>query len=49
LEARDRVGGRTWTKHLPDGSKVDLGAGWIGHTQDKMYELAKKYNVPVYP
>lgn len=46
LEARDRVGGKTWSKSL-DGGKgiVDLGAAWINDTsQTKMYDLAKKFN-----
>ena len=30
LEARDRVGGRIWTHHLPDGTPVDRGGGWLG-------------------
>ncbi|KAG9988084.1 hypothetical protein KCU72_g21520, partial [Aureobasidium melanogenum] len=30
LEARDRVGGKTWSQQLPDGKgTVDLGAAWI--------------------
>ena len=32
LEARDRVGGRTWTADL-DGAGVDLGAAWIHGTE----------------
>jgi monoamine oxidase len=48
LEARDRVGGRTYTKHFDDGQYVDLGGQWIGPTQDRMYELAKENNVEWY-
>jgi monoamine oxidase len=46
LEARDRVGGKTWSKPL-DGGKgiVDLGAAWINDTsQTRMYNLAKKFD-----
>lgn len=25
LEARDRVGGRVWTRHMEDGTALDLG------------------------
>jgi glycine/D-amino acid oxidase-like deaminating enzyme len=39
LEARDRVGGRALTRWLPDGTQLDLGAQWIGPTQDRMYAL----------
>jgi monoamine oxidase len=44
LEARDRVGGRVYTKQLEDGNYVDLGAAWVGPTQDRFYELIKKTN-----
>ena len=30
LEARDRVGGRVYTKTLDDGTYIDLGGQWIG-------------------
>ncbi|KAI0111203.1 putative flavin-containing amine oxidase [Nemania sp. FL0031] len=45
LEARDRVGGKTWSWPLEDGKgTVDLGAAWINDTnQSKMYALAKRY------
>jgi len=45
LEARDRVGGRTLSG--PEG-KRDMGAGYIGPTQDRMYELCKRFNIPTY-
>ncbi|EXJ70365.1 monoamine oxidase [Cladophialophora psammophila CBS 110553] len=43
LEARDRVGGRTWSQPLPDGmSVIDLGAAWINDTnQSRMAALAR--------
>jgi monoamine oxidase len=46
LEARDRVGGKTWSQQLPDSKGiVDLGAAWINDTnQTQVYALAKKYN-----
>ncbi|KAF4982096.1 hypothetical protein FZEAL_2202 [Fusarium zealandicum] len=45
LEARDRVGGKTWSQPNADGKGViDLGAAWINDTsQSKVYELAKRY------
>lgn len=48
LEARERLGGRTYTKYFVDGKYVDLGGQWIGPTQDRMYELAKEYGVSWY-
>ncbi len=48
LEARDRVGGRVHTHHIDNETYVDLGAQWIGPTQDKIYELAKTYKVETF-
>lgn len=48
LEARDRLGGRTYTRRFEDGKYVDLGGQWIGPTQDRMYSLAKEYGVEWY-
>lgn len=44
LEARDRVGGKTWSQPMASGGTVDLGAAWINDvSQSKMYALAKRY------
>lgn len=46
LEARNRVGGRTWTTPLKDGGVTDLGAAWINDTnQSKMISLARKFGL----
>ncbi|UJP63614.1 flavin monoamine oxidase family protein [Mongoliitalea daihaiensis] len=45
LEARDRIGGRVYTKRWEDGFYLDLGGQWIGPTQDRMYELCREYGV----
>ncbi len=37
LEARDRVGGRTFTVEGPDGIWIDRGGAWIGPGQDAIY------------
>lgn len=43
LEARDRVGGRTWTQDLQHGGVTDVGAAWINDTnQSKMIALARE-------
>ncbi|KAK3067660.1 hypothetical protein LTR53_015344, partial [Teratosphaeriaceae sp. CCFEE 6253] len=43
LEARDRVGGKTWSKPA-QGSICDVGAAWINDTnQSKMFALAQRY------
>jgi monoamine oxidase len=46
LEARDRVGGKTWSQPIDGGNgTVDLGAAWINDTtQTKVYTLAKRFN-----
>jgi monoamine oxidase len=49
LEARDRVGGRVYTKHFSDGTYIDLGAQWAGPTQDKLYQLAREMGVSTFP
>jgi monoamine oxidase len=48
LEARDRLGGRTHTRYFSDGKYVDIGGQWIGPTQDRMYALAREYDVDWY-
>src|SRR5262249_11316337 len=30
LEARDRVGGRVWTRPAPNGTPIDMGGTWLG-------------------
>lgn len=39
LEASDRVGGRVYDRILPDGSVLELGAAFIGPTQDRLIAL----------
>lgn len=48
LEARDRVGGRTFTEVLPDGTWVDRGGAWIGPGQDRIYALMTEFGVAEY-
>ncbi|WP_308210802.1 FAD-dependent oxidoreductase [Micromonospora sp. A3M-1-15] len=49
LEARDRVGGRTLSRPLPGGGWLDLGAQWIGPTQDRMYALVAAHGLATFP
>ena len=49
LEARDRVGGRTLTETLPDGSTIDHGGAWFGPGQEAAYGLAGDLGVATYP
>lgn len=48
LEARDRVGGRTWTETRDDGLWIDRGGAWIGPGQDAIYALMKEFGIPSY-
>jgi monoamine oxidase len=48
LEARDRVGGKMWTAGV-GGHRADLGAHWIGPTQDRVAELARELGVRTEP
>ena len=49
LEARDRVGGRTWSQQLPGGGVLELGGQWIGPTQDRIAALAAEIGVETFP
>lgn len=48
LEARDRVGGRTFTVTRDDGVWVDRGGAWIGPGHDRIYALMDEFGVPEY-
>lgn len=48
LEARDRVGGRTFTETRSDGTWIDRGGAWIGPGQDRIYTLMEEFGVPEY-
>ena len=48
LEARDRVGGRTFTETREDGLWIDRGGAWIGPGQDAIYGLMNEFGVPSY-
>lgn len=46
LEARDRVGGKTWSQPTKNGSVVDVGAAWINDSnQSRMFALAKRFGL----
>ncbi|TVP45316.1 MAG: FAD-dependent oxidoreductase [Mongoliibacter sp.] len=48
LEARDRIGGRVYTKRFENGKYLDFGGQWIGPGQDKMYALCEEYGIEIY-
>jgi monoamine oxidase len=49
LEARERVGGRTWNRPLTGGSYIDAGAEFVGPTQDRIKALAQAVGVQTFP
>jgi len=48
LEARDRVGGRTFTEVRDDGVWIDRGGAWIGPGQDRIKALMTEYGALSY-
>ncbi len=48
LEARDRVGGRTWTRPTSDGTLLDVGGQWIGPTQQRMNRLVAELGIETF-
>jgi monoamine oxidase len=49
LEARDRVGGRTLSHTTAHGDRVDLGAQWLGPTQDRLAKLVAELGLHPFP
>ena len=49
LEARKRVGGRSWSVNMKDGTFVDFGGQWVGSTQARFYALIKEMGGETYP
>ncbi|KAL4962692.1 putative flavin-containing amine oxidase [Aspergillus stella-maris] len=50
LEARDRVGGKTWSQPIPGEGQgvVDLGAAWINDVnQTRVHTLAKRFGAEI--
>jgi len=48
LEARDRVGGRVWTREH-SGIPIDYGGQWLGSGQERAYALVKELGIQTYP
>src|SRR6187401_116643 len=49
LEARKRVGGRSWSVKMRDGTFVDFGGQWVGSSQSRFYALIKEMGGATYP
>jgi len=48
LEARDRVGGRTWTDTV-DGAMLEIGGQWVSPDQAALLELLQELGLDTYP
>jgi monoamine oxidase len=48
LEARDRVGGRTWNRDLSDGTTVSVGGTWLGQRQERLFGLCADLGFKTY-
>jgi monoamine oxidase len=49
VEARDRVGGRMYDHPIPGGDVVDLGAEFIGPTQNHIRALVDELGIATFP
>jgi monoamine oxidase len=49
VEARDRVGGRVLNEQIGEDKVVEVGAQWIGPTQDRLAALARELGVETFP
>jgi len=47
-EARNRVGGRTWSHEVAPGVIAELGGTWIGPTQDHVIRLVKELGLHLF-
>lgn len=48
FEARDRVGGRTWTDTI-DGAMLEIGGQWVSPDQTSLYETLTELGLETYP
>lgn len=49
IEARERVGGRSWTVQASNGLPVDIGGQWVGPTQRRVLGLIHRLGLKTYP
>jgi monoamine oxidase len=48
VDAMDRVGGRSWTTTLSDGTFLDIGAGWTGSAEQNILRLVAELKLETY-
>ena len=49
LEARDRIGGRIWTKTIQGTARVEAGATWFGMKHHYLVRLLNELNIGYFP
>lgn len=49
LEARDRVGGKTYSTHTDHGDVVEYGGQWVGPGQDRVLALMEEFDIGTRP
>ncbi|MFC5728903.1 MULTISPECIES: flavin monoamine oxidase family protein [Nocardioides] len=49
LEARDRVGGKTWNRRLLDGTSIEGGGQWVGPQQVEVNKLISELGLETVP
>lgn len=49
IEARNRVGGRTESKVLPNGMTIDVGGQWVAPTQYRVHQLIEEFGLTISP
>ena len=47
LEARDRLGGRTWTRPSELGKNLEIGGTWVHWTQPHIWAEIARYDLPL--
>ena len=48
LEARNRLGGRIFTKESANQTPIEMGATWLGSQHIHLTSLLNELNIPVY-
>lgn len=49
LEARDRVGGKTYSEHTDYGDVIEYGGQWVGADQERVLALIDEYDIDTRP
>lgn len=44
IEARDRVGGRTWSAEV-DGTTFEMGGTWVSHVHGRLFQEMQRYGL----